>query len=160
MLLANIKTLSTLTKGFQMHLNLKNETKIDPKELEKELEDLREELEHFQIEKERVRAIVGKIGGIPKLTTKMANWIFAVIIALTLGISFFAGEELRMVLVEMAMVALTIKIIYLIHSLMKVNHFKFWMLSSIEWRLNEINKQVKELKQAAESKTEIYTQPQ
>jgi archaellum component FlaC len=33
---------------------------------------------------------------------------------------------------------------------MKINHFKFWMLSSIEWRLNEINKQVKELKQSAE----------
>ena len=133
-----------------MKKKIQNKKQIDMTELEEELEDLREELEHFQIEKERVRAIVGKVGGMPKLNTKLANWIFAVIITLTLGISVIANEELRVVLIELAMVAMTIKIIYLIHTLMKVNHFKFWMLSSIEWRLNEINKQVKELKQASE----------
>jgi hypothetical protein len=133
-----------------MQEKLKPEKQIDMKELEEELEDLREELEHFQIEKERVRAIVGKVGGIPKLNTKLANWIFAIIIALTLGISVIANEELRVVLIELAMVAMTIKIIYLIHTLMKVNHFKFWILSSIEWRLNEIKKQVNEIKQTDE----------
>jgi len=131
--------------------NRQKKAQIDTKELEEELEDLREELEHFQLEKERVRAIVGKVGGVPKLNTKLANWIFAVIIALTLGISVIANDELRVVLIELAMIAMTVKIIYLIHILMKVNHFKFWILSSIEWRLNEIKKQVNEIKQAAEA---------
>ena len=38
--------------------------------MDDELTDLRKELEHFQQEKKRVRAIIGKIGGAPKTRTK------------------------------------------------------------------------------------------
>ena len=111
-----------------------------------ELEDLKQELEHFQQEKERVRAIIGKIGGVPTFHTKFANIIFAVVIAISIIISLIAGEKWRLLMVELATVALSAKIIYLIHCQMRVNHFKLWILSSIEWRLNEINRQVKQLK--------------
>jgi len=37
--------------------------------IEDEISDLKQELEHFQQEKERVRAIIGKIGGVPKFQT-------------------------------------------------------------------------------------------
>ncbi len=43
-------------------------------------------------------------------------------------------------------VALSVKIIYLIHCQMRMNHFKFWVLSSIEWRINEMMVQIKQLK--------------
>jgi len=29
---------------------------------------------------------------------------------------------------------------------MRVNHFKFWILSSIEWRINEVMMHIKQLK--------------
>ena len=45
---------------------------------EDELNDLKQELEHFQQEKERVRAIIGKIGGMPKFHTKLINIIFII----------------------------------------------------------------------------------
>jgi len=47
---------------------------------------------------------------------------------------------------EPATVTLSLKIIYLIHCQVKVNHFKFWILSSIEWRLNEMKKQITNLR--------------
>ena len=114
--------------------------------LEEELEDLRKELEHFQKEKERVRAIVGKIGGVPKTQAKVINIVFIVVIGVSLIVSILGGEQWRLLMIEIATVALSIKIIYLIHSQMRVAHFEFWILSSLEWRINEIMKQLRELR--------------
>jgi len=114
--------------------------------LEEELEDLRKELEHFQKEKERVRAIVGKIGGVPKTQANVINIVFIVVIGVSLIVSILGGEQWRLLMIEIATVALSIKIIYLIHSQMRVAHFEFWILSSLEWRINEIMKQLRELR--------------
>ena len=111
-----------------------------------EINDLKQELEHFQQEKERVRAIIGQIGGMPKFRTKLVNILFIVVIAVSLVISIIAGEQLRLLMVEVATVTLSIKIIYLIHCQMRINHFKFWILSSIEWRLTEMRREIKQLK--------------
>jgi hypothetical protein len=51
-----------------------------------------------------------------------------------------------MLMVELAAATISAKIIYLMHCQMRVNHFKVWVLSSIEWRLNELLKIVKEKK--------------
>ncbi len=114
--------------------------------LENEINDLKQELEHFQQEKERVRAIIGQIGGMPKFRTKLVNILFIAVIAVSLVISIIADEKLRLLMVEVATVTLSIKIIYLIHCQMRINHFKFWILSSIEWRLTEMRKEIKQLK--------------
>jgi len=99
-----------------------------------ELRDLREELEHFQQEKERVRAIVGKIGGVPKFRTKLINAIFVAVIAASVVLSIIGGEKLRILMIELATITLSAKIIYLIHCQMRINHFELWILSSLEWR--------------------------
>ncbi len=112
---------------------------------ENEINDLRRELEHFQQEKERVRAIIGKIGGVPKFRTKLVNVIFIIVIAISVVVSIIGGEQLRLLMIELATVTLSIKIIYMIHLQMRVNHFKFWILSSIEWRINEVMTHVKQL---------------
>jgi len=114
--------------------------------LESELKDLKEELEHFQQEKERVRAIIGKIGGIPKFRTKLINALFVAVIAISVVLSLIGGEKLRMLMIEVATITLSLKIIYLIHCQVRVNHFEFWILSSLEWRLNEMMKHIKQLK--------------
>jgi hypothetical protein len=113
---------------------------------EDEISDLKMELEHFQQEKERVRAIIGKIGGVPKFQTKLINTIFIAIIVISVAVSVFAGEKLRLLMIELAAATLSVKIIYLIHRQMRVNHFQFWILSSLEWRINEIAKHVKQLR--------------
>jgi hypothetical protein len=114
--------------------------------LENEIDDLKKELEHFQQEKERVRAIIGQIGGVPKFRTKLVNAVFILVIAASVVISLIAGEQLRLLMIELATVTLSLKIIYLIHCQMRINHFKFWILSSIEWRLTEMRRELKQLK--------------
>ncbi len=114
--------------------------------IEDEISDLKQELEHFQQEKERVRAIIGKIGGVPKFQTKLINIIFIVVIVTSVVVSLIGGEQLRLLMIELATVTLSLKIIYMIHLQMRVNHFQFWILSSLEWRINEGMKHIKELK--------------
>jgi len=111
-----------------------------------ELKDLKEELEHFQQEKERVRAIIGKIGGVPKFRTKLINAIFITVIAISVLLSIVGGEKWRILMIEVATITLSAKIIYLIHCQMRINHFEFWILSSLEWRLTELMRHVKQLK--------------
>jgi hypothetical protein len=115
------------------------------KNTEDEISDLKQELEHFQQEKERVRAIIGKIGGVPKFRTKLINVIFIIIIAVSVVGSIIGGEKTRLLMIELATVTLSIKIIYMIHLQMRVNHFQFWILSSLEWRLNEGMRHIKKL---------------
>ncbi len=114
--------------------------------VEEELHDLKQELENFEKEKERVRAIVGKIGGAPKTRARLVNILFIAIIAISVAISIVAGEEWRLIMIEVATVTLSVKIIYLMHAQMRVAHFEFWILSSLEWRINEVMKQVRQLR--------------
>ena len=48
-------------------------------------------------------------------------------------------------MIDLALVTLSIKIIYLPPVQTRVNHFQFWILSWLEWRINEIAKRVKQL---------------
>jgi hypothetical protein len=123
----------------------------DQVQFDQEIEDLKHELENFQQEKERVRKIIGKIGGMPTFHEKLMNIVFIVVIVVSVTISFFADEKLRLLMIEIATVALSLKIIYLIHCQMKINHFKFWILSSLEWRLNEMMKILKRLDKSEDS---------
>ena len=112
---------------------------------ENEISDLKMELDNFEKEKERVRLIVGKIGGVPKFRTKLINILFIVVIVVAGVISAFSGEKLRLLMIELTTIMLSVKIIYMIHYQMRVNHFKFWILSAIEWRINEMMVRIKKI---------------
>jgi hypothetical protein len=118
--------------------------------LEHEINDLKQDLENFQQEKERVRAIIGKIGGVPKYRTKIVNILFLIVIIASIIASTVAGDKLRLLMIELAMVALSLKIIYLVNLLMRMDHFKFWILSSIEWRINEMINLIKNQKRQSQ----------
>jgi hypothetical protein len=115
-----------------------------PGKFNKEVSDLKQELENFQQEKDRIRGIVGKIGGVPTFNTKIFNNIFLTVIIVSLVISLFF-PNIRLLMIELATVALSIKILYMMHCQNKVNHFQLWMLSSLEWRINEVMKQLRKV---------------
>ncbi|MHC4249161.1 MAG: hypothetical protein ACYS9X_08545 [Planctomycetota bacterium] len=106
-------------------------------------EDLREEIERFKTEKERVRNIVGHIGGMPSFNTKLANAIFALAIVVCLALSFVYENKVQLFSIEFAVVLVSIKLMFLIHKQSRVSHFQLWILSSLEWRLDQIMKEMK-----------------
>ena len=115
------------------------------KSVEVELNELRQEIEDFKREKERVRAIVGRIGGAPTFNTRLFNIVFATLVALSLVISLLSRGTLRLAMLEIATALISVKLIYIMHNQARVNHFELWILSSLEWRINEIQKTLRKL---------------
>ncbi len=115
------------------------------REREREEEILEEDIEEFLKEKERVRNIVGRIGGKVTLVGRVANlfWIMAVVS--TFVVSIFMRETLRFTMIEAGVFLVSLKVIYYFNRQAKITHFQFWILSSIEWRLNEVVKKLNEL---------------
>lgn len=118
-----------------------------------ETDILEEELQHYRKEKEKVRKIIGQIGGsTSKKYDRRVNIIFLVIV-----ISLFLFDVLRELLhlqlsgytsnlaIEFALLLVSVKIIWMINKQSKIDHFQFWVLNSIEFQINNIAKRMREL---------------
>jgi hypothetical protein len=121
-------------------------------------EALQEELEQFREEKEKIRSLVGQIGGVASnKRDRVLNVLFLVAIAL-----LFVADVFRHALhvelplpplfsIELGVLLVSVKIIWMIHKQARVEHFQFWILNSIEFRLNEITKSVHRLEELAQN---------
>jgi len=121
-----------------------------------ETEALRSELEHYKAERERIRDIVGQIGG---KTTKHRDFVINMVF-LGLVVGAFVFDLLRSligwkipflpqhILLEIAVLLVSLKIIWMIHTQAKVSHFQFWILSSIEFQINMLTRRMTELEDA------------
>jgi len=118
-----------------------------------ETEALRTELEHYKTERERIRDIVGQIGG--KSTRRRDFTINMCFLVLVIGAFVFdlvrslAGWRIpflpQHILLEIAVLLVSLKIIWMIHMQAKVGHFQFWILSSIEFQINMLMRRVADL---------------
>lgn len=126
------------------HMETRDESAID---LEKE-GALAEEIEHFKKEKERVRSIVGRLGGKPSARKRIYNMLFGVAVIGCFTASLVSHGKLTIPMIEIGVVLISFKIMYLLHTYFRQMHFIFWILTSIEWRLNEIVKDIDEIKDA------------
>ncbi|MFO7890633.1 MAG: hypothetical protein R6V04_09870 [bacterium] len=104
-----------------------------------------EELQDFINEKERIRKIIGQIGGKPTLVGKIINITMLFFILATLMAAPFLPKDLELPAVEIGLVLLSIKIFIFLRNEAKVMHFQFWMLSSLEWRMNDIAKRLRKI---------------
>lgn len=104
---------------------------------------LEREIEHFRKEKERIRAIVGKIGGVPTVRQKLFSTLFAIAIIGCFAVSLLTHGRLTLSMIEIGIVLISLKIMYLLHNYARQMHFMFWVLSGIEWRLNELVAEVR-----------------
>jgi len=105
---------------------------------QEEINGLRRKIEEFEKEKERVRTIVGQIGGMPTFTRKIHNLIFIGLILASLVVSLFFVGLIQLISIEFAVALLSLKLIYMVYNQAKVNHFQLWILTSMEWRMNEM----------------------
>ncbi len=118
-----------------------------------ETEILRQELDQYRHEKERVRKIIGEIGG---KTSKRRDTALNVLF-LVLVVGLFSLDILREVFhlgvpalppflaLEVAVLLVSLKIVWMIHQQTRVDHFQFWVLNSIEFQINVISKRLREL---------------
>ena len=121
---------------------------------QEEIASLREELEEYRKEKEQIRQIIGAIGGIKdEKRERVINFVFVFFLC-----AIFTADLLRhfgkyeipyvssMLSIEIGVLLVSVKIIWMIHKQTKLEHFQFWILNSIEFRLNSISKKLTEIK--------------
>lgn len=118
-----------------------------------EMQALRNELEEYRKEKEQIRQIIGQIGG---ADTENKDKIFNILFIMLLVVIFLFDIARHifhinipylnaMLSLEIGVLLVSVKIIWMIHKQTKVEHFQFWILNSIEFRLNDISKRIREL---------------
>ena len=125
-------------------------------EWEANREQLEREIEEFNREKEEIKALIGNIGG--KSYSKrdnIINFVFLGIILLMFTLEITTHWLPAFISLEISVLLVSIKIVWMIHSQHKYNHFIFWILNTIEFRVNDVGKHVQNVeKMMAEQKSE------
>lgn len=115
-----------------------------------EIEALHTELDHYRDQREKIRDVIGKIGG---QTNRTRDMVINVIFLVAVG-GFFTVDIVRHILglefpflpspllLEIAVLLVSLKIIWMIHRQGKVEHFQFWILNSIEFQMNMISRRL------------------
>ena len=114
--------------------------------IEESREDILNELEEFERERDQLKEVLGRIGG--RSFSKKDNWInigFLVIILGLFALELTTDYLPRLMSLELGVLMVSIKIVFMIHSQQKVNHFQFWILNSIEFRMNDMSKRVRKM---------------
>jgi hypothetical protein len=109
-------------------------------------EELLGEIEEFEREREQLKEVLGRIGG--RSFSKKDNWInigFLVLILVLFVLELTTEYLPRLISLELGVLLVSVKIVFMIHSQQKVNHFEFWILNSIEYRMNDVSKRVKKM---------------
>ncbi|MBN1555407.1 MAG: hypothetical protein JXA11_11735 [Phycisphaerae bacterium] len=122
---------------------------------EAEFASLQEELRSYREEKEKIRDIIGQIGGEEdRRRDRLLNVIFItlLLILLALDVMGHVYPDLKimptLISLEIAVLMVSLKVIWMIHKQAKVEHFQFWILNTIEFRLNEVVKRLREMEKS------------
>jgi len=122
---------------------------------------MQEEINQYKDEKESVRKLLGQIGGTGTAKKeKLVNIAFATIVIL-----FFTFDVMRHALhisidfipelfsIEIAVLLVSMKIIWMIHRQQKVEHFQFWILNTIEFQMNSTAVRIRKMEKMMEELT-------
>ncbi len=106
---------------------------------------LEEEVKNYLQEKERVRRVLGRVGGNPGKKERIMNILFLIIVAAVFIVGLIFPEQ-HILTLEVAILLVSLKLALILRQNAKMNHFQFWMLSTIEWRIGELAKDLSKLK--------------
>jgi hypothetical protein len=114
---------------------------------------LRGELESFRRERKRVRRVIAQIGGnVSQSRERAINAVFLTAVGLLFAVSL-AREVLGLDIahlsatlsMEIAVLLVSLKIAWMMRRQTRVDHFQFWILNSIEFRIDAIDRRLAEL---------------
>ena len=117
---------------------------------EAEFEVLRAELEQFRAEKEKIRDVIGQIGGQANHSReRLVNIVFLSLVGALFVFDVIvhaAGWEIPGLspafLLSVAVLMVSVKIIWMIHRQAKIDHFQFWILNSIDFQISMISRRL------------------
>jgi Flp pilus assembly protein TadB len=117
-------------------------------------EHLRQELDEFKKEKERIRNIVGEIGGKNNKQHKVVSLIFVILIGVLLILGVVLQKITLFLTLEIVVVLGVFKLIWMFYESQRASHFQFWILNSLEFRLNEMDRKVRRIEKMLKEEKE------
>ena len=101
------------------------------------------EIEEYNKERDRIRTMLGRIGGKSYSKKDMViNVVFLIAIVVLFTLEITTQFLPTYISIEISVLLVSIKIIWMIHSQHRFNHFQFWVLNSIEFRVNDMQKHI------------------
>ncbi len=105
-------------------------------------------------EREKIRTVVGSIGAKPRLKGKLLNVGFVLAVLAAFGASMVTSGIQRIVSIDIAVLILSLKLAYHLHTEARVNHAQFWILTTIEDRLLDVIRELSQLRKEIRRFTE------
>lgn len=115
---------------------------------------LKEDLNDFLKEKEELREVIGKIGGNNNTQAKIITTLFMGIVLVIFVTGIILKQLSPMTTLLLLLLIISFKIIWMLQQMQKSMHFQFWVLNSIEIRINELDKRQKKIEKSLEDKKE------
>ena len=115
-------------------------------------EYLIQELNEFKKEKERIRNIVGEIGEKNNSQQKIVSLIFIILIGVLLILGIVLHKITLFLTLEIVVILGIFKLIWMFYESQRASHFQFWILNSLEFRLNELDRKVKRIEKMLKDK--------
>ena len=111
-------------------------------------EEIIREVQAFNRERERIRAVLESIGTRKgRSLDRVANYLFIAGLAILVYERFVARQIEDILSLEIGLLLVSIKIIWMIRMQERYNHFLFWIVHSIEFRQTELIERVDELRE-------------
>ncbi len=111
-------------------------------------EEIIREVQAFNRERERIRAVLESIGTKKgRNMDRVANFLFIAGLAILVYERFVARQIEDILSLEIGLLLVSIKIIWMIRMQERYNHFLFWIVHSIEFRQTELIERVDELRE-------------
>lgn len=109
-------------------------------------EEILKEIQEYNKERDQIKSMLGKIGGksYSKLDT-VINILFLLFISIFFVLEITTHWLPSFISLEISVLLVSIKIVWMIHSQHKFNHFQFWILNSIEYRMNQVAVKMKKI---------------
>ena len=125
-------------------------------EWERNKSEFEAEIQQFEREKEEIKALIGNIGG--KTYSKrdnIINFAFLAIILTLFTLEITTHWLPEYISLEISVLLVSIKIVWMIHSQHKYNHFIFWILNTIEFRVNDVGKKVQKMEKLMKEQEKV-----
>jgi hypothetical protein len=106
-------------------------------------EDLAADVDDFMKDSKRIRRVLEEIG--QTKAGPLGTWInilFSLAVIVLIAARFVFGWLDNILSLELGVLLVSVKIIWMMRMQERYNHFLFWMLHSMEFRLNLILKKV------------------
>jgi len=116
--------------------------------MEKISEEYLEQAEHEveqDLHDEKLRKMLGSLGGKPTKKDKFFNIIFLILVICLFAVELFWRKLVGTVALDFAILLISLKLIYLMHSQARVNHYQFWILTAIEMKTTMILEQMQKM---------------